>query len=260
MGDWYVCILLLLLGLSLGSFFNVVIYRLPRGQSIVKPRSRCPSCKKTIRWFDNIPVVSYVILKGRCRRCGRSISVRYPLVEILTALLLVGLYFKFGQAIFTLIYGVLFAFLVPIAWIDIDRQIIPDKLTIPGFIMGWVLVSAFHFLNWKSALLGSIGTGAFLWGLGVATKSALKKETLGFGDVKLLVMTGVYLGFPDMFLALFLGALCATVFLFFALCLKRLKTTDRIPFGPFIALGIVIYVFIGDTLVHWYDRVILGAI
>ncbi len=252
MWEAYFFTLFLLLGLSLGSFFNVVIFRLPRGISLISPRSHCPSCKQPIRYFDNVPVLSYLMLKGRCRSCGSTISGRYPLVEFISALLYVGLYIRFRLSISTLVYGTLFAFLIPIAFIDIDRQIIPDKLTIPGFILGVVLVTAFHFLNWRSMFLGSIVSGAFLWLLGLLGKTALNKETLGFGDVKLLVMTGIYLGFPGNLISLFLGASAAMVLVIVGMLLKRIELSNRIAFGPFIALSAIVYVYVGNALVKWY--------
>ena len=252
MWDAYFVTLFLFFGLSLGSFFNVVVYRLPRGMSLVSPRSHCPSCKRPIGYFDNIPVLSYLLLKGRCRHCGSTISGRYPLVESVTALLYAGLFIRFGLSISTLVYGVLFAFLIPIIFIDIDRQIIPDRLTAPGFILGMVLVPAFHFLSWRSMVLGSAVTGVFIWLLGLAGKTMLKKETLGFGDVKMLVMTGIYLGFPGNLISLFLGAIAAMVLVVIGMLLKKMEFSNRIPFGPFIALGIIVYVYVGPELVNWY--------
>lgn len=244
--------LFILLGLSLGSFFNVVIYRLPRGRSLIKPGSHCPSCRKPIQYFDNIPVLSYLILKGRCRNCLQKIPIRYPVVESVTALLFVGLYLKFGLSNSMLINGVLVAFLVPITFIDIDWKIIPDKLTIPGFILGLILVQAFHFLSWKVMILGSLSASLSLWLMSSIMKLVLKKETLGFGDVKMLAMTGVFIGFPAIFQSLFLGSVIALFFLVIGMAFKKVNATDRIPFGPFIALGIVAYLFAGQELMKWY--------
>lgn len=245
-------ILFLILGLVLGSFLNVVIYRLPRGKSLIAPRSRCNYCKKMISAYDNIPLVSWILLKGRCRKCHRRISVRYPVVESISALLLAGLYVKFGLSVETLIYGILFLFLIPISFIDMDKGLILDKLTIPGFILGVILVFTFHFLNWKIALLGAFSASTLTWLLGVVVKNVLHKESLGFGDVKLLVMTGIYLGFPNILISLFFGAIIATVFVFIGMAMRKITLVDRIPFGPFIALGIVSYIYAGQELVTWY--------
>jgi leader peptidase (prepilin peptidase)/N-methyltransferase len=252
MGAWPIIGFIVFIGLSLGSFLNVVIYRLPRGMSLALPRSHCTLCKKPIRIFDNIPLFSYLFLAGKCRHCGSAIPLRYLLVEVLTAALLAGLYVRFQLSAAMVIYGTLFIFLVPITFIDIDRQIIPDKLTVPGFILGLALVFGFHFLSWKQVLSGILLPGPSLWLLGLGATALLKKEALGFGDVKLLMMAGVFLGFWGVLLSLFLGAVSAVVFLAGGSAMKRLDLRDRIPFGPFIALGIIVYVYFGNEIVHWY--------
>jgi leader peptidase (prepilin peptidase) / N-methyltransferase len=259
MGVWPIIILFLLIGLSLGSFLNVVIYRLPRGMSLALPRSHCPSCKKSIHYFDNVPLLSFMLLGGRCRHCRSAIPWRYPLVEALSAVLLVSLFLKFQLTPATLIYGVLFGLLIPITFIDIDRMIIPDKLTAPGFILGLGLVFGFHFLSWKSVLLGIAVPGPALWLLGWVVSSLLKKEALGFGDVKFLIMAGTFLGFGGVVLALLFGAVLSLIFLAFGAALKRLSLKSRLPFGPFIALGIIVYVYFGHEIVNWYfHRILLG--
>jgi leader peptidase (prepilin peptidase)/N-methyltransferase len=249
---WPLTLLIAIVGLSLGSFLNVVIHRLPRGMSLAVPRSHCPSCKKSIRFYDNIPLLSYTFLAGRCRNCGHSIPFRYPLVELVTAMLLAGLHLRYQLSISFVIYAALFLFLIPIIFIDIDHQIIPDKLTIPGFILGIALVLGFHFLSWKSVLAGAVITGPGLWLLGLAATALLKKDALGFGDVKLLMMGGVFMGFWGILLSLFLGAILAVFYLAGGAAMRRIDLHDRLPFGPFIALGIIVYVFLGDKIVYWY--------
>ncbi len=245
-------ILIFLLGLILGSFLNVVIYRLQRGLSIVFPGSSCPVCKKPIRFYDNIPLLSYILLKGRCRQCGSSISWRYPFVEGLTALCLLALYLKYGITFQFLSYGILILFLIPISFIDIDKGLVLNKLTILCFILGVLLILGFQIETWKNSLFGAIGGGGIIWLMGVLGKMIFRKDSLGFGDVKLLVTIGVYVGFPEVAMCLFLGICIAGVFIFGGLILKKLSLGNTIPFGPFIALGTLVYLIWGPSLVNWY--------
>ena len=245
-------ILVLLLGLALGSFLNVVIHRLPMGLSLARPGSQCPACHRSIRAYDNIPIVSYLLLRGRCRFCRSTISLRYPLVESLTALLLLLLYAKFGLTPRFLAYGTLVGFLIPIAFIDWDTGLILDKLTVPCFILGIGFVFGFHFVGWKSALFGAVAGGALPWFLGWALTKSIKKDSLGFGDVKLLVMAGVYIGFPAIWIALFFSALSASLYVALGLLLRKIRLSDKVKFGPFIALGIVLYILMGPSIAKWY--------
>ncbi|MBN2030875.1 prepilin peptidase [bacterium] len=241
-----------LFGLIFGSFLNVVIYRLQQGLSIVFPGSSCPACKKPIRFYDNIPLLSYILLKGRCRQCGSSISWRYPFVEGLTALCLSALFFKYGLSFQFLNYGILVLFLIPISFIDIDKGLILNKLTIPCFILGVGLVLGFQFETWENSLFGAVGGGGIVWLMGFMGKMLFRKESLGFGDVKLLVTIGVYVGFPEVAICLFLGICIAGIFIFGGLILKKLSFGNTIPFGPFIALGTLVYLIWGPSLVNWY--------
>ena len=239
-------------GLCFGSFLNVVIYRLPRNESIVFPGSHCPHCNANIAWYDNIPVLSWLLLGGKCRSCKEKISGRYPLVEIITALLLVAIVWKYGATSQSLVYIVLTLFLVPISFIDIDTKLILNKLTFPCFIVGIILVPLFHIVSWRSMLVGGLGSGLILWLIGVIGTLIFKKESLGFGDVKLIVIIGVYLGFPSVLIAFYFGVLIAGVYILSALIGKRLHLGDILPFGPFIAIGTIVYLILGDLIIDWY--------
>lgn len=244
--------LVAIFGLIMGSFLNVAIYRLPRGLSLVTPRSHCPSCGKPIKFYDNIPLISYILLRGRCRECGAHISWRYPLVEGLTALCLAALFLEYGLSVKWVTYSVLTLFLIPISFIDVEKGLILNKLTIPCFILGILLVLAFQIETWKDALLGALIGGAVMWLIAVLGKLLFKKESLGMGDVKLLVMIGVYVGFPDVLISLFFGVLAAAIFILGGFILKKLRFGNTIPFGPFIAIGTLVYLVWGGAILNWY--------
>ena len=244
--------LVVILGLILGSFLNVVIYRLPRGLSLVAPRSYCPVCGKPIKFYDNVPLISYLLLRGRCRECGARISWRYPFVEGITALCLALLFLKYGLSIKWIMYSVLTLFLIPISFIDAERGLILNKLTIPCFIFGIFLVLIFQIEMWKSFLFGALAGGGIMLAIAIAGKLLFKKESLGMGDVKLLVIIGTYVGFPHVLISLFFGTLVAAIFILWGIIFKRLRFGNTIPFGPFIAIGTLVYLVWGGTILNWY--------
>jgi leader peptidase (prepilin peptidase) / N-methyltransferase len=249
-------LIVVLVSLAFGSFLNVVIHRLPLGESLMSPGSRCPSCGKAIRFYDNVPLFSYAVLGGRCRACGAGISPRYPLVEALTAFIVLALLAAYGLTVPFLAYTTLALFLIPISFIDWDTGFIPDKLVIPATIAGIFYLAAFHIVKWKvtwkSGLAGMVAGGALLLLLMAAGKFLLKKDAMGMGDVKMLVMTGVYVGFPAVWLALFFGGVAASLYILIALIRKRLELKNTIPFGPFIAIGTLTYLLAGESLIRWY--------
>ena len=214
--------------------------------------SSCPSCEKPIRFFDNIPLISFIILRGRCRQCGIPISWRYPLVEALTALCLAALFLKYGLSAEFVTYGVLVLFLIPISFIDLDKGLILNKLTIPCFILGILLVLGFQVETLKNGLLGAVGGGVIVWIISGMGKLLFRKESMGMGDVKLLVMIGVYTGFPDVALCLFFGIFIAAILIIGGMVLKKLRLGDTIPFGPFIAMGTLVYLLWGESILGWY--------
>jgi len=245
-------IIIFILGLMLGSFLNVVIYRLPKNESIVFPGSHCPLCGHPLRFYDNIPVLSYFFLRGQCRDCQAKISLQYPMVELLTAVSLFILYLKFNLSVQFLAYSVLILFLIPITVIDWKTYLILNKLTLPGFILGIVLILGFQIETWKTVLLGGIGGGALAIFFVILGKFFFRKDSLGYGDVKLLVMIGIYVGFMGAALGLFLGSMAALIFILGRLVKRQLKLGDTIPFGPFIAIGTFVYLIFGKTIVNWY--------
>ena len=232
------------LGLAIGSFFNVVIYRLPRGESLSKPRSRCPGCGTQIRPRDNIPVVSWLLLRGRCRDCGEPISVRYPLVELLTAALCVAVVLAEG-ADRSVWLGLAFVLLlVPITFIDLDHRIIPNVLTGLGAVVAIALVAIFQTDDLVEHLIAGAAAGGFLLVAAIAYPAGM-----GMGDVKLAAVMGLFLGRavgPAMLVALVAGSLVGVV------VIARQGRKAGVPFGPFLAFGGVVGLFAGDAIVDWY--------
>ena len=243
--------MIFLFGLIFGSFLNVCIYRLPKKQSIVWPGSHCPSCKNSIPFWQNIPVLSYIFLAGKCANCKFRISLIYPLVEILTGILLVVVWQHYGLTLSFLHYSILVLFLLPISFIDLDTRLILNVLTFPGIIVGLlssVFLNQIPILNVVSGLF--LG-GGFLWFVGLLGNSVFKQESMGGGDIKLGAMIGVFLG-PKVLIALFLAFFLALPVIAIGLSTKRLKIGSTVPFGPFISLAAVIIVCYGQALLHQY--------
>jgi leader peptidase (prepilin peptidase)/N-methyltransferase len=254
-----VYIILGLLGLILGSFLNVVIYRLPRKLSLWGPRSMCPSCRTIIHFYDNIPVLSYLFLKGKCRHCGAVIHWRYPVVELLTALLLILIAMKYnGWQIDFVKYSILVLVLIPVTFIDLELKIIPNWLTFSGFILGAAITLLFQIENWKFMVLGMASGAAVPLLLMFLGKIIFKKEAMGMGDVKLFVMTGTYVGLKGVLAGLFMGSVVGLFILLIPMILKKIKFGDQVPFGPVIAIGTIIYVLVGTDLIAWYLKLLNG--
>jgi|YelNatPaOPRAMG01_1025707.scaffolds.fasta_scaffold148624_1 leader peptidase (prepilin peptidase)/N-methyltransferase len=243
--------IIFILGLIFGSFANVCIYRLPKGKSIITPGSFCPNCNKNIKWFDNIPVLSYIFLKGKCRYCKKPISPRYLIVELLTGILFFLMYKKFGISISTLIYIFLTLCLIIISFIDIDTFLISDVIVIPGILIGLFLSFLFPQIHNMERIQGFLYSfegillgGGILIFLGIVGKLLFKKDAMGGGDVKLLGMIGAFLGWKPVFLTLFFGSLFGTLISLTLILLGKRKIDDYVPFGPYLALGALISIFL----------------
>jgi len=244
-------------GLAVGSFLNVCIFRIPKAQSIVFPASHCMACQHPIAPSDNIPVVSFLILKGRCRHCSGKISWQYPLVEILTAFLFVLFYYFFGITLKGVLYLVFSLALLVETFIDLEHQIIPDAITLPGIVIGLAASCGFpgiqgetlHWAGFLKSFIGMIAGGGFFYLIGVLAERILKKEALGGGDIKLLAMIGAFLGWQAVAWTIFVSSLIGSVV---GLALRIKSGQERIPFGPFIALGAFAYLFLGPRVILWY--------
>ncbi|MCM8776894.1 MAG: prepilin peptidase [Candidatus Omnitrophica bacterium] len=244
-------VFIFVIGLVFGSFANVVIYRLPKGKSIVRPRSQCPSCGKNILWYDNIPLLSFLLLKGKCRFCKAKISYRYFVVELITGLLFLGLYLKFGITIQLLIYIFFTLCLLIMGFIDIDTYLISDVIVLPGIVIGFLCAIFFPQMHYGITRIGSIwysftgilvGSGILIF-LAMVGRLLFKKEAMGGGDIKLLAMIGAFLGWKCVFITIFFASLLGTIISLTLIGLKKKKIEDYVPFGPYLGLGAIISVF-----------------
>jgi leader peptidase (prepilin peptidase)/N-methyltransferase len=240
-------------GAAMGSFANVLIYRLPVGLSIVSPGSRCPSCSAQIRWFDNIPIVSYFILGGRCRACKTTISPRYPLVEALCGLLFAAVVFRVGIQPATAAL-VLFAWaLVVITFIDLDHRIIPDVISLPGTVLGLIFSFVPGFPRPVDSVLGVAMGAGFLFLVLYAYEKIMGEEGMGLGDVKLLAMIGAFLGWQALPVTILVSSLTGSlVGVGYALIKGESVRKFPVPFGPFLALGAIVHLFFGVEIIQWY--------
>ncbi len=239
------------LGLFIGSFLNVCIYRIPRRESVVWPSSHCPGCQAEIKPWDNIPILSYLFLRGRCRNCSERISPRYPLVEALSALLALGMLYRFGLTAPFVIYYIWACVLLIITFIDIDYQIIPDGLSIGSIILGLAVVYWLP-VSYRDSLLGLVLGAGLLTAVIYGYYFLTGKQGMGGGDVKLLGMIGVFTGWQGVLFTIFMGSLIGTAFGLPWAFLQKKTMQAAIPFGPFLALGGLLYVLWGPQIIGWY--------
>ena len=240
-----------LFGLVIGSFLNVCIYRLPRGKSVVFPPSACGNCQRELRWFENIPVVSWAVLGGKCARCQAPISIQYPLVELVTGLLFVatvavtplGLLLA-ARLLFGCALIVLFA-------IDLEHQILPNAITLPGIVVG-VLFALVGPPGWRASLLGAMIGGGLLYAIAAGYYYVRHEDGLGMGDVKMLAMIGAFLGWQQMLLTLVLASFAGAIVGVGVIALQRGTMKYALPFGTFLALGALASMLAGQPLIDWY--------
>jgi leader peptidase (prepilin peptidase)/N-methyltransferase len=261
-----------LFGLLIGSFLNVCIYRLPRDLSVVQPRSYCPECKHTIAWFDNIPVVSYAILAGRCRTCGHRIPVRYPVVELLTGVLFFCAFQFLGTTLAAAKFAVFAAIMIALVFSDLEERILPDEFTLGGTAVG-VIFAAFVPVSggillliyygaqhpWlisvgDSILAGALCAGA-LWGVRALYEKVRNREGLGLGDVKMGAMIGAFLGMQGALLSLLVGSLLGVIVgLGYTWFTGKDASTYELPFGSFLGGAALVVGFFSEVIFNWYSR------
>ena len=242
-------------GSCIGSFLNVCIYRVPREQSIVHPRSRCPHCQYPITWRENLPLLSYVWLHGHCHHCGGRISWRYPIVEALTGCATVAVFSRFGLNAISVVYLAFVCALIIASFVDLEFQIIPDEISLGGLALGValsLLLPSLHgtdsrWLALGRSVLGLLVGGGLLYGTGLLGDFIFRKESMGGGDIKLLAMAGSVLGWKLVALTFFLAPILALIPGLFVLLLKR---SHVIPYGPFLSLGLLISLFLGNDLLR----------
>ena len=235
-------------GLLLGSFLNVCTLRWPTDQSVVHPPSHCPGCDSAIRWFDNIPVLSYLVLRGRCRSCKLFISPQYPLVELATGLIWAGAFLQHGLSVEALRGAVFLSILLGIAISDARFYIIPDEFSLGGAALGVLFAPFPGGLDWIGSVLGAVVGFGILWVVAKVGTWLFKKDAMGGGDLKMMAMVGAFLGVPGVLLTLFLGALLGSV-IFGPI---SWKTGKLVPFGIFLAAGAAVAYGWGDLMIGWY--------
>ncbi|MBI3009121.1 MAG: prepilin peptidase [Candidatus Omnitrophica bacterium] len=257
--------LIFILGSIVGSFLNVCIYRMPREESIVSPPSHCPNCQRPIPWFYNVPLISYVLLKGRCRFCSTRISFRYFIVELITAVIFLMLFNHYGFSIKFLIYTALTSSLIAATFIDFEHQIIPDEITLGGLVVGLILsiiYPALHSISsstvWHNlglsllqSVIGMIAGGGSIYLIGVIGTWLFRKDSMGGGDVKLMAMLGAFLGWKLALLIIVLGAFLGSIFGIISLIKNK---SHVIPFGPYLSIGAFLCILYGDEMLQWIMR------
>ena len=239
-------------GLIIGSFLNVCIHRIPRSESIFFPPSHCPRCSTRITWKDNVPVWSFLFLRGRCRVCGEKISLRYPLVELITAFLSLALFLTTSGRGEYIIYFVFVASLIAVAFIDLEHRIIPNRISIPGIPLGFLASFFLPRITWQDSLLGILFGGGIIYLVIVAYYLFTRREGMGGGDLKLLAMIGAFLGWQGAIFSLVAGALAGSILGIALMLAKGWGRRAQIPFGPFLSLGAAGFLLGGERLVDWY--------
>jgi leader peptidase (prepilin peptidase)/N-methyltransferase len=264
-----------LFGLVIGSFLNVCIYRIPLGESIVFPNSHCPDCGTPIRFYDNVPVLSYLLLRGKCRSCGKPISIQYPLVELVSGLAFYCCWRKWQFTSPTFVNSLFLSMILVLIFTDYNHRILPNKITLPGTAVGillsplqtravyadmlsWNTASLLGFkdtqavLPWVGSLLGAVIWGGLLLAMAFAYEKFRKRQGLGMGDVKMMAMVGAFLGLRLAFLTVFTGSLIGTLFGISLVLFRNVNFQTKLAFGVFLGLGAAFSLFYGLPLLHWY--------
>lgn len=252
MPDNFFLIIPFLFGAVVGSFLNVCIYRIPIGVSIVSPPSSCPNCGSRVPFYYNVPILSYIVLGGKCSSCRAPFSVRYPIVEALTGVFAVFTFLRFGPSLDSLIYFVFVSALIVITFIDLDLKIIPDVISLPGIVLGFAASFVLSEVTVLESAIGLLFGGGILYLIAFGYHLLTGHDGMGGGDIKLLAMIGAFLGWKGVILTLLLssfgGAIVGGVLMY--ACGKNSKYA--IPYGPFLALGAVMHLFFGERLISWY--------
>ncbi len=245
-------IIIVLFGLVWGSFLNVVIYRLPRGMSLVWPPSTCPQCGTRIRPHDNIPIFSYLLLRGKCRACGLKISLAYPIVELITPVCFLLLYARFSLSVAFFASSLFASALIALCFIDLFHQILPDEITLPGLILALVYSGFRPDMTLRQSMIGAVSGAGFLLLIYGAYLLLRKKEGLGMGDVTLMLFCGAYLGLGKAFLTLLVGSLAGALAGLFLMSFRKKDLQFALPFGTFLAPAAFVALVWGDRIINAY--------
>lgn len=253
-----VVITLIVVGLCVGSFLNVCIHRLPRGGSLLRPRSHCPGCDYELGWYDNIPVISYLFLRGRCRRCASRISLRYPIVELLTAIVFLLHYAVFGLTALLVVRLVFACAMIVLFAIDLEHQILPNIITLPGVAAGLVFSLAFP-PGLLDAVLGALVGGGVLWLISEAYFRFTGQEGMGGGDIKMLAMIGAFLGWKLVLVTLIVSSLTGSLIGLLLILARKGTLKLALPYGTFLALGALFASLFGEGVVNWYTGLYVAS-
>jgi leader peptidase (prepilin peptidase)/N-methyltransferase len=248
----FILIFSFILGSIVGSFLNVCIYRLPLKISIITPPSNCPSCGRPIPFYENTPILSYILLKGKCRGCNAPISLQYPLIEFLTGLVALSLTLRFGLNLTTLFYFLFISALIVITFIDLKYQIIPDVISLPGIGIGFLSSFFLPQITFLDSFLGIFIGGGSLLIVSTTYYLLTKREGMGFGDVKLLSMIGAFLGWKGALIGLITGAFIGTLIGVLLMIKEKKDSKYPIPFGPFLSIGAILFIFFGREIIMAY--------
>jgi leader peptidase (prepilin peptidase)/N-methyltransferase len=240
-----------ILGLIIGSFLNVCIYRLPRGLSPVRPRSGCTKCGHELSWYENVPIISYLVLRGRCRKCGDAISPMYPVIEAITGAMFLAGYVLYGPGPLLAVRLLFGCAMIVLFVIDLQHRILPNVITLPGIVIGF-LCSILVGPGWQASLIGIVAGGGTLWAIAEIYYRIRHEEGLGMGDVKMLGMIGAFLGWKLVLLTLVVASFSGTIVGLGVLLLKRESMKYALPFGTFLAVGALIAAVAGDPILSWY--------
>ncbi len=260
MGNTLHLVISFLFGAAIGSFLNVVILRLPEKASIVFPASHCPSCKAPLAWYENVPIVSYVFLRGKCGHCKTSISLQYPVVELCMGLLSTAVIYKFGLTFSAAGYFLFCASLVAIIWIDIRHQIIPDSISLPGIVIGFLFSFIAPHLTWLDSLIGLVAGGGILYSIALLYYLLKKQQGMGGGDIKLLAMIGAFLGWQSLLFVIFTSSLIGTMVAVPIMLTEKKGVKTKIPFGPFLSIAALIYLFFDQQILYYFSLYLQGRL
>ena len=243
----------LIFGAIVGSFLNVVIFRLPEENgSVIYPPSHCPTCNASLSWYENIPVLSFMFLRGSCHHCHSRISWQYPIVEALMALLATAVVFRFGVTVTAAGYFYFCAALLAIIWIDIRHQIIPDVISLPGICIGVIFSLINTFIGWQDSLIGLLAGGGALYAIAFLYYVLRKQDGMGGGDIKLLAMIGAFLGWQSLPFVIFASSVTGSVVGLLAMWQQGKGGNTRIPFGPFLSCAALVYLFFREAILHLF--------
>jgi leader peptidase (prepilin peptidase)/N-methyltransferase len=251
-GPLWAPIFLTVLGLCVGSFLNVVIYRVPRQLSLVWPGSYCPACRAPIHWYHNLPVVGWMIVGGRCHACRVRISPRYPVVEALTGGLFLLHLIVFGWDPILIPRIVFACAMIALFAIDLDHKLLPNAITLPGIVAGLAFSLVFHPPSFLDAVIGVVAGYGSLWLVATVWEQLAKKEAMGGGDLKMLAMVGAFLGWQGVVITFFVGFMIGGIFSALLLAARRVQLASQIPFGTFLAIGALVASFWGLRMLNWY--------